>query len=207
MNIAASIKRSPILKSMALKILMPHGQARPRRVIRWFINPFIIKKSKGAKICRITRMDILPMNKFSLGNNSTIEDFCTVNNGVGNVCIGNKTRIGIGSVIIGPVYIGDDVRLAQNVVVSGLNHNYEDISIPISEQGVKTMDVYIGDKTWIGANSVLLPGIFIGKHCVIGAGSVVTKDVPSYSVVAGNPARIIKKYNPDKNLWERESKT
>ena len=150
-------------------------------------------------------MDIIPNHKFNLGKQSTIEDFCTINNGVGNVLIGDRTRIGIGSVVIGPAFIGDDVRLAQNVVISGLNHNYEDISNPIHEQGVTTEDVYIGDETWIGANAVILPGIFIGKHCIVAAGSIVTKNVPSNSVVAGNPAKIIKRYNPDSEKWERIS--
>ena len=148
-------------------------------------------------------MDVFPFNGFYLGSRSTIEDFCTVNNGVGEVQIGNKTRIGIGSVLIGPVSIGDDVRLAQNIVVSGLNHNYQDISLPISEQGVSTEQVYIGDETWIGANAVILPGVFIGKHCVVAAGSIVTRNVPSNSVVAGNPARIIKQYNANSGKWER----
>jgi len=146
---------------------------------------------------------VFPFNGFYLGSQSTIEDFCTVNNGVGEVQIGNKTRIGIGSVLIGPVSIGDDVRLAQNIVVSGLNHNYQDISIPISEQGVKTEQVYIGDETWVGANAVILPGVFIGKHCIVAAGSVVTRNVPSNSVVAGNPARVIKQYNANSGKWEK----
>jgi len=122
---------------------------------------------------------------------------------MGNVIIGNRTRIGLGSVLIGPVYIGDDVRLAQNIVVTSLNHNYQDISMPISEQGVNTEEVYIGDETWVGANAVILPGVFIGKHCVVAAGSVVTKNIPSYSLVAGNPARIIKQYDHESGEWKR----
>jgi acetyltransferase-like isoleucine patch superfamily enzyme len=197
------IKNSPILKRLSIWMLMPSGQARPRIWVKWFVNPFFHKKGKGARIQGRTRMDVFPFNGFYLGSQSTIEDFCTVNNGVGEVQIGNKTRIGIGSVLIGPVSIGDDVRLAQNIVVSGLNHNYQDISLPISEQGVTTEQVYIGDETWIGANAVILPGVFIGKHCVVAAGSIVTRNVPSNSVVAGNPARIIKQYNVNSGKWEK----
>lgn len=203
MNLSIFLEKSGWLKELALWAMMPTGQARPRRWIRWFVNPFHIKRGKRSRIQKTARMDILPNHKFNLGNNSTVEDFCTINNGVGNVLIGNKTRIGISSVIIGPVFIGDDVRLAQNVVVSGLNHNYQDVSKPIHEQGITTEDVYIGDETWIGANSVILPGVFIGKHCVIAAGSVVTKNVPSYSVAAGNPAKIIKQFNTISNQWEK----
>jgi len=203
MGIKDKLKNSPALKRLTLWLLMPAGQARPRLWVKWFVNPFFHKKSKGATIQRRTRMDVLPFNAFFMGEYSTIEDFCTVNNGVGKIHIGNRTRIGIGSVLIGPVSIGDDVRLAQNVVVTALNHNYQDISLPISEQGVNTDQIYIGDETWIGANSVILPGVFIGKHCVIGAGSIITKNIPSNSVVAGNPAKILRKYNPDTEIWER----
>ncbi|MBI9062289.1 MAG: acyltransferase [Marinilabiliaceae bacterium] len=119
--------------------------------------------------------------------------------------MGHHTRIGIGSVLIGPVLVGDHVRLAQNVVISALNHNYEDVTRPISEQGVHTDPVTIDDETWIGANVTILPGRHIGKHCIVAAGSVVTKDVPSYSVVAGNPAKVIKTYHPESNTWQRIS--
>lgn len=205
MSIREKVKKSVMMKKVALWALTPVGQARPRLWVKWFLLPFFIIRGKGSRIRRNSRMDLLPFNKFYIGEHSTIEDFCTVNNGVGKVTIGNNTRIGIGSVLIGPVNIGDDVRLAQNVVISGLNHNYQDISIPISAQGVSTDQVYIGDETWIGANSVILPGAFIGKHCVIAAGSVVTKSIPSHSVVAGNPARIIKQYNKVSEKWEKVS--
>ena len=148
-------------------------------------------------------MDILPFNKFSIGNNSTIEDFATVNNGVGDVFIGDRTRIGLGCTIIGPVKIGNDIMLAQNIVLSGLNHSYEDLSLPISTQGITTSLIEVDDETWIGANSVIVAGIKIGKHCVIAGGSVVTKNVPDYSIVGGNPARILKQYNSETTKWEK----
>jgi acetyltransferase-like isoleucine patch superfamily enzyme len=150
-------------------------------------------------------MDILPFNKFHLGDNSTIEDFTTINNGVGDIYIGDRTRIGLGCTLIGPVRIGNDIRLAQNIVMSGLNHNYEDIALPISDQGVTTSPITIEDETWLGANCVVLPGVTIGKHCVIAAGSIVTKDIPPYSVAAGNPARVLKQYNPETKFWERKT--
>jgi acetyltransferase-like isoleucine patch superfamily enzyme len=203
MELKERIKKSAKLKALVFWMLSPKNQARPRLWIKWFVNPFYHKKGKGARIQRWSRIDVLPFNPFFLGDHSTIEDFCTINNGMGGVNIGHHTRIGIASVIIGPVSIGDQVRLAQNVVVTALNHNYTDLSKPISEQGVNTKEIYIGDETWIGANSVILPGVFIGKHCVIAAGSVVTKDIPSNSVAAGNPARIIKQYNESSCDWER----
>lgn len=202
MSIIGKIKNSPKLKALLLYLLIPRNQARPRRWVKWFINPFIHHKGKKSLIRRRTRMDILPFNKFYLGDNSTIEDFTTINNGVGDIYIGDRTRIGLGCTLIGPVKIGNDIRMAQNIVMSGLNHKYEDVSIPISEQGVTTNTIVVEDETWIGANCVVLPGVTIGKHCVIAAGSIVRRNVPSYSVVAGNPAKVMKKYNRETKMWE-----
>ena len=205
MSFAERIKSSPRLKKLASRALMPLNQARPRAWVRCFLNPLIHHKGKHSLIRRRTRMDILPFNKFHLGDNSTIEDFTTINNGVGDIYIGDRTRIGLGCTLIGPVRIGNDIRLAQNIVMSGLNHNYEDIALPISDQGVTTSPITIEDETWLGANCVVLPGVTIGKHCVIAAGSIVTKDIPPYSVAAGNPARVLKQYNPETKFWERKT--
>lgn len=148
-------------------------------------------------------MDVLPFNKFELGERSVIESFCTVNNGVGDVFIGYNTLVGIGNVVIGPVRIGNNVIMAQNIVASGLNHIYEDIHVPIVQQNVTTAAISIGDDSWIGANVVITAGVNIGRHCVVAAGSVVTKNIPNYSIAAGNPARVIKKFDETLNAWVR----
>jgi acetyltransferase-like isoleucine patch superfamily enzyme len=202
-KIARIIKANPSIKKLVHRMIIPKNQARPRLWVKWFINPFIHKKGRNTLIRRRTRMDVLPFEVFRIGNDSTIEDFCTVNNGVGPVVIGDRTRIGLGSVLIGPVTIGNDVRLAQNVVMSGLNHSYQDVNLPISRQPVTTKPIAIMDETWVGANVFVAAGVTIGKHCVVAGGSVVTKDIPDYSVAAGNPARIIRKYNPASGEWER----
>ena len=130
-------------------------------------------------------------------------DFSVINNGVGDVWIGNNTRIGIGNAIIGPAHIEDDVIFAQHVTVSGLNHQYKDVETPIHKQPISTKPIHIRTGAWIAANAVITAGVTIGKNSVIGAGSVVTKDVPDYSVVAGNPARLIKQYNQESKEWVR----
>jgi len=167
------------------------------------VNPFYHKRGKGSVICRRTRVDVLPFQPFTLGDYSTVEDFSTINNGVGPVHIGNNSRIGMGNVVIGPVTIGNNVILAQNIVMSGLNHNYTNIDIPIYLQGETVAAITIEDDCWIGANAVITAGVTIGKHSVIAGGAVVTKNIPPYSVVVGNPARIIKQYNADKRCWEK----
>jgi acetyltransferase-like isoleucine patch superfamily enzyme len=203
MSLIDTIKRNPRLKQMVLDTMMPKNQARPRLWVKLFLNPFKHTRGKNARICRNSRIDVMPFNNFVLGDNSTIEDFCTINNGVGDVMIGQRSRIGVGNVLIGPVTIGNDVILAQNIVMSGLNHGYEDITLPPHNQPVTKKQITLEDEVWVGANVVIVAGVTIGKHAVIAAGSVVTKDVPPYSVAAGNPAKIIKKYNPETESWER----
>jgi len=175
---------------------------------RWWFRQFrflYFKKGKKSVIYRSVRKDIVPFNKFIIGERSVIEDYSIVNNAVGDVIIGDRTRIGFGNTVIGPVQIGNDVNFAQNVVVTGLNHNYRDVTVAISHQGISTNRVTIDDDVWIGANSVILPGVSIGKHSVVAAGSVVTRPVPSCSVCAGNPARVVKQYDFDKKEWCKAS--
>ena len=142
------------------------GNARPRWWVRWFLTPFIHHHGKGSSIRWSARADVFPFNKFSLGTNTTIEDFCTVNNGVGDVLIGNDSRVGLGSVVIGPVTIGNQVILAQNIVLSGLNHTYTDVTIPIRLQKVATAPIIVEDEVWIGANAVIIDDVESGAVAV-----------------------------------------
>jgi acetyltransferase-like isoleucine patch superfamily enzyme len=203
MGLKEKIKSNEGLKKLVHWSILIPKQTRPRLWIRWFVNPFYHKKGKGACLRRRTRMDVVPWNEFELGEYSTIEDFSAINNGVGPVIIGDRTKIGLSNTIIGPVSIGNDIRLAQNITLSGLNHNYTDVDVPIHEQGVSTAPIVIEDESWIGANVVVLAGVTIGKHSIVAAGSVVTKDVPPYSVAVGNPARVLKKYNAQTKIWEK----
>jgi acetyltransferase-like isoleucine patch superfamily enzyme len=202
MSLKQKINSNPGLKRFIHWMLIPTGEARPRFWVKLFINPFVHQKGKGAKIRRFVRTDVLPFNKFSLGEEATIEDFSTINNGVGDVHIGNRTLIGMSNVIIGPVTIGNNVILAQNIVVSGLNHEYRDIDVPIMDQPTLVTPIVIEDDCWIAANAVITAGVTIGKHSVVAAGAVVTKSIPPYSIAAGNPAKVIKKYNFDSGEWE-----
>jgi len=206
MGLKESIKSSPILKKLAFWMLTPKNQARPRLWIRVLVNPFKHKKGRGSLIRRRVRMDVMPFNNFVLGKNSTIEDFSTINNGVGDVIIGDRTRIGLGNTLIGPVTVGNDVMFAQNVVASGLNHGYEDINTPIADQPVITIPINIEDEVWIGANAVITAGVTVGKHSIVAAGCVVVKNVPAYSIVGGNPGRILKQYNIKTKEWEKPLK-
>lgn len=204
MSISEAVKKNPGVKKMVHRLLIPKNEARPRLWVRLFVNRFYHKYGRGAIIRSNARMDILPFNKFEIGSFSIIEDFSTINNGVGEVVIGHHTLIGMSNVVIGPVNIGSNIIFAQNIVLSGLNHSYEDIDTPISLQPVTTKTITIEDDCWIGANAVVVAGVTVGKHSIIAAGAVVTKDVPPYSIAAGNPAKIIKKYDPAKKSWIKQ---
>lgn len=182
---------------------MPKNDYRPRWWFRTLAIPFIIKRGRKSIIRNTVRLDVLPNNKCTIGSKTIIESNSIINNTVGDVIIGNGSIIGLSNVVIGPVTIGNNVLFAQHIVLSGLNHNYEDVNIPPSAQGITTNPIIIEDDVWIGANCTITAGITVGRHSVVGSGSVVTKNIPPYSVAVGNPARVIKSYNSEKKIWEK----
>jgi acetyltransferase-like isoleucine patch superfamily enzyme len=206
MRIINKIKSSPRLKSFALWAISPKRNPQPRLWVKLFLNPLIHKKGKGAKIRRRSRIDVFPWKKFEIGKLTTIEDFCTINNGSGDVILGDRVRVGIGSVIIGPVTMGHGSGLGQHVFVAGFNHGYEDGTKNSSVQPLIIRPTVIEDEAHIGANSVVVAGVRIGKRVQVGAGSVVTKDIPPFSVAIGNPARVVKQYNHETGKWEKVSR-
>lgn len=202
MGLIGRIKENPRWKHIAIGLMSPQRHPRPRLWVRWFVNPWVHKRGKGAVVrSRRSRLDVFPWRKFEVGAGALIEDFTTINNGAGDVIIGTGARIGIGSVVIGPVRIGDRAGLGQHVFISGFNHGYEDGECDSNEQELVRKEVVIGNESHIGANSVVVAGVHIGDRVQIGAGSVVTKDIPSWSVAVGNPARVIKRYDPVKKSW------
>ncbi len=162
--------------------------SRPRWWVRCFVTPFRIKRGRGSKIRPRVRLDIFPWHSLCVGSRAIIEHGSTLNNGMGGIHIGARSRVGLNNTVIGPVSIGADVHLAQNIVISALNHNFSDPSRKISEQGVTAKQIVIEDDVWIGANVVITAGVRIGSHSVIGAGSVVTRDIPPGSLAYGVPA-------------------
>ncbi len=123
-----------------------------------------------------------------------------------SLIVGDNVRIG-SNVIIGcidSVIIEDDVLMADRVFISDHTHSYKDASLPIGKQPLVTKgEVRIKKGAFIGVNAVVLPGVTIGRNSVVGASSVVTKSVPDYSVVAGNPAKVIKTYDRRRSNWAR----
>ena len=112
------------------------------------------------------------------------------------ITIGDRCLIGKGSGVVGHerIVIGDDVFTGHHVYITDANHGYEDPDVPIGRQFAPPRPVTIGAGSWLGHGSIVLPGATVGRHCVIGAGSVVTGDIPDFSVAVGNPARVIRRY-------------
>ena len=129
-----------------------------------------------------------------LGNNVSImsQSFLYAEDAV--LKIGDNFSMNTNSCLVangGRIYIGDNVLIAQNVVVRAANHNHDSVVIPIKNQGHKYGTIHIEDGVWIGANSVILSNVTIGKHSIVAAGAVVTKDVMPFTIVGGVPAKII----------------
>ena len=111
-----------------------------------------------------------------------------------NVEMGDESGIGANTSIPGNTIIGNHVILSRNCFILDKNHIFERTDIPLNDQGCyPPKQTIIEDDCWIGIRCLFTPGHKIGKGSIIGAGSVVTKDVESFSIVAGNPARLIKK--------------
>lgn len=107
--------------------------------------------------------------------------------------IGNNSGVGVNCVLSGKVIIGDDVMMGPEVFIYTFNHRFDRTDIPMWKQGHESMKpVQIEDDVWIGSRVTILPGVKIGKGSIIGASSVVTKDVQPYSIVGGNPAKLLK---------------
>lgn len=123
-----------------------------------------------------------------------------------NIIIKSGASIGMGATIsaVQKVVIGEHVLLARNVYISDHAHAFENIETSIMSQGITSIaPVTIGRNSWLGQNVVVLPGVTIGEHCVIGANSVVKSSIPDFCVAVGAPARVVKRYNRERGVWER----
>jgi acetyltransferase-like isoleucine patch superfamily enzyme len=152
----------------------------------------------GAEINCLSKQGIVFGNRVTIGKNAIIRPSNIYGGAIGEgLIVGDYSNIGPGAYIgcSGLITIGKNVMMSPGVSIYAENHNFSDTSIPMKDQGVTVSFVNIHDDCWIASNSTILAGVTIGKGSVVAAGSVVTKDVPPYSVVAGSPATIIKSRN------------
>ena len=131
-------------------------------------------------------------NGITLGNGVFIQDFCLLNTNGSHIRLGDRSWLGAGSQVYGNggVTIGSDVLIAGQVMINTVSHNHDDTSIPINNQGINVAPVSIADNVWIGAGARILQGVTIGEGAIIGADSLVNRDIPAGAIAYGSPARI-----------------
>jgi acetyltransferase-like isoleucine patch superfamily enzyme len=177
--------------------------ARARRFLRF---------GEGSAIC-FPVVALYGEEYIDFGAHSIVGPYCSLSAGVmpGQVLdtspvvsIGDRVLVGKGSGIVAhrSVEIGDDVFTGHHVYITDANHGYEDVDLPIGLQFAESRPVRIGSGSWLGHGSIVLPGADIGRHVVIGAGSVVSGAIPDFSVAVGNPARVVRQH-VDGEGWVR----
>lgn len=110
-----------------------------------------------------------------------------------NIKIGNNSSLNKRAWIGNDTIIGDDVMTGPEIIILSGGHNFQDVMVPMTHQGsTPRRPVVIGNDVWIGTRTIILPGVKIGSHSIVAAGSIVTKDVPDWAIVGGNPAKFIR---------------
>lgn len=126
----------------------------------------------------------------SVGKGVVIEMGCHFHR---DLIIGDYSGVGIRCKVLGPVTLGKHVMMGPEVVIHTQNHRYDRVDIPMCQQGWQDKKpVIIEDDVWLCERAIILPGVKIGKGSIVAAGAVVSKDVPPFAIVAGNPAKIVK---------------
>lgn len=137
---------------------------------------------------------VTELRKVTRGAGSVISPLASFANGQ-NIVLGNRCRIGANCYLwagpgIGRIILKDDVMLGPQVMMSAANYRFNEGS-PVTDQAMKEADIVIGRDVWIGYGAVILAGAEVGDGCIIGAGAVVRGSVPAFSIVAGNPAKVV----------------
>lgn len=143
-------------------------------------------------------LDMLIEGRLQIGKDAFLEPHVWLTGGDGGrIVIGSGTFLNVGVMIaaLDLVEIGDHCMIANGCVITDANHRFDDLSRPVTWQGFTSKGpTRIGANCWLGANVVVTSGVVIGERCVIGANSVVTHDVPPFSVLVGNPARLVRRW-------------
>jgi acetyltransferase-like isoleucine patch superfamily enzyme len=189
-----SVQPSAILHRLGQKGTLQNSATRIAQrylVPRWFVSLYFFLKYKSLVSAR-ARVQF--SRQISFGKGTVVKPFAVIQTQGGHVSIGHDCAISSFNHIstgIGDLAIGNYVRIGPSVTILGGSRNFAERSVRIMDQGSFHEGVTIGDDVFIGAGAVIMPGCHIGAGVVIGANSVVTKDFPSYVIVAGVPAKII----------------
>jgi maltose O-acetyltransferase len=179
-SFASRLKKFGLLRSIYLVLYygvvthLPVTDAPFGRVFQWLRNA--LAKRLIANFGRSVRVN----QKANFGSGRRIE-------------VGDNCNLPGGLKVIGDLKLGNDVMMGPDVVFISYNHEASDLTLPMRAQGAtESRPIQVGDDVWIGMRAMIMPGVTIGSHAIVAGGSVVTKDVPEWAIVGGNPAKIIK---------------
>lgn len=167
--------------------------------------------------CAIRNSNNIVFNKgFTCGYHCRFEAIA-YHDAIGNIIFGEQCRLGdnVHIAAASKVTLGNHVLIASHVFITDCSHGIYTSAVPTTNPSldipnnreIVAQETKIGNHVWIGENVVILIGVTIGDGCIIGAGAVVTKDIPNNCIAVGNPAKIIKKYNSTTNMWEEYHET
>lgn len=159
-----------------------------------FRNPQNISLGRGVSVAEHCVVNASPGGRIVIGDDCFIGRASAVLDAGGFVELGTRVQLGSFSIVTGQggIRIGDAALFAPRVSVIANQHTFEDPSLPVRDQPEKSVGINIGRNGWIGVGVVILDGVTIGDNVVIGANAVVTRDIPSYSVAVGVPAKVIR---------------
>lgn len=169
-----------------------------KRIIEIIRTAITVMFNEGLKCGKNTfiegRCEFKPDGQIIIGNNTTICRWSCFRPWGGYIRIGNNCSVNSFCFLSGNggIEIGDNVRIATQCVIVSANHNFQSTEVPITFQGETAKKIVISDDCWLGAGVKVLAGVTIGTGSVIAAGTVVNRDIPPYSVVAGVPGKVIK---------------
>lgn len=164
--------------SRLLKHRLLHPQIKTEGFVRFPADLFVV---------------VTPSAQVQIGDKSEFDRGFTLSC-TGRITIGPRTFFGHRSTLaaIEVITIGADCQIAEMVSIRDHDHRSDQLDIPIREQGLVSAPVVIGDNVWIGSKATILKGVTLGSHSIIGAGAVVTHDIPAYGIAVGVPARVVR---------------
>ena len=166
------------------------------KLLRRALTPMVVVRlyylwKHGAIISGKAEVDLA--SSTSWGKGCVISAFTKVKI-TGPFVMGRRVQISTGCFIaagVGGLTFGDDVLVSPNCTILTGNYRFDRLDVPLPDQGTQSKGVRIGDRVWVGSNSVVLPGAVVGENVIVSAGSVVSGEVPRNSIVLGNPAKVI----------------
>ena len=196
-----------MLLTVFKKILIYNYESISRLFLRHYLSLkfIILYKSTIRKALHIKGQKFFKIGRdVSIDSNARIDVYKT-KDVIPQLKIANNVMISFNftALVTTSLVIDENVLIASNVFITTENHGINPELGPYINQQLVSGDVHIKRNVWIGEKVIILPGVTVGEYSIIGAGSIVTKNIPPYSIACGNPAKVIKKYDLDKHSWAK----